>query len=302
MAIPANTYTTYTSIGGREDLIDVITNISPVSTFLTSNTGSTQASGRVHEFQTDALASPAANAVIEGDDATSTAVTPTVRLSNQTQILRKVFQVTDTEEVISKAGRSTESGYQTEMRIKELANDIEYALLINASAVTGATGTARQMKGILGYIATNVTTGTGTGNEALTESMLNDNLQLIWAQGGFPSTVLAGAFQKRQISGFSTNTREIMASAKEITSAIDIYNSDFGTVRVHLHHILNTTASGTLVILGDMGLWVKAWLRPVVREELARTGASRKYMIEAELTLEGRQEKGSGKITQLTTA
>jgi len=51
-----------------------------------------------------------------------------------------------------------------------------------------------------------------------------------------------------------------------------------------------------------MGLWVKAWLRPVVREELARTGASRKYMIEAELTLEGRQEKGSGKITQLTTA
>ena len=280
----------------------VITNISPQSNIVTAQSGSNQATARTHEWQTDSLAAAAANAVAEGDDATSSAVTPTTRLQNSTQILRKTYQISDTEEVISKAGRGTESGYQTEKNLRELANDIEYALVINASEVTGASGTARQMKGVLGFIATNVTTGTGTGNEALTESMLNDNLSAVWAQGGMPSMILCGAFQKRQISSFTTNTREVAATDKEVTRAIDIYRSDFGTVAVKLHHILNTTAPGTLIVLGDMSLWNKSWLRPVMREELARTGSSRKFMIEAELTLESRQEAGSGKITELTTA
>lgn len=188
------------------------------------------------------------------------------------------------------------------MKIKELAKDIEYALLINASAVSGATGTARQLKGILGWIATNVTTGTGTGTEVLTESMLNDNLALIWAQGGKPQNVLVGQFNKRKISAFTTNTRDVSADEKKLTSAVDIYQSDFGTIAIRLHHELNTTAAGTLVVLGDMGLWKKAWLRPVKKDELARTGASRKFMIEAELTLESRAEAGSGKITELTTS
>lgn len=279
-----------------------ITNISPVDTWFTSNSGTVRATARLHEWQTDTLAAATANAVIEGDDATAAAITPTTRLGNYSQILRKVFQVTDTQEVIDKAGRATESAYQTTKHLKELAKDIEYALIVNSTTAAGATGTARQLKGVLGWIATNVTTGTGTGNEVLTETMLNDNLQLIWAQGGYPANVLCGGFQKRKISGFSTNTRQITADAQKLVSAVDVYQSDFGMIAIRLHHQINTTAPGTLVMLGDMSLWKKAWLRPIKKEELARTGASRKFMIEAELSLESRQEKGSGKITQLTTS
>jgi hypothetical protein len=199
MALPTNTFTTYESIGNREDLIDVITNISPIDTWVTSNSGSGRATARLHEWQTDSLAAAAENITIEGDDASTTAITATTRVSNFTQILRKVFQVTDTQDVINKAGRDTESAYQTTKNLKELARDIEYALVINSASASGASGTARKMLGIEGWITTNVTTGTATGNEALTESMLNDNLQLIWAQGGFPSNILCGAFQKRQI-------------------------------------------------------------------------------------------------------
>lgn len=302
MAVPTNTFQTYQSIGNREDLIDVITNISPVDTWFTSNSGTGRAKARVHEWQTDALAAAAANAVIEGDDASATAITPTTRVQNSCQILRKVFQIADTQEAIDKAGRDSEIGYQKAKHLKELARDIEYALLINASEATGASGTARQLKGVLGWIATNVTTGTGTGNEALTPTLFNDNLQLIWAQGGKPQHVLCGAFQKRTISGssFNTNTRDIAAAAKTVVNAVDIYKSDFGDLQIHLHQQINTTAPGTVVILGDMSLWVKAWLRPVKSEQLARTGASSRFMIEAELTLESRQEKGSGKITELT--
>ena len=300
MSIPTNAYTTYESIGQREDLIDVITNISPMDTWFTSNSGTARATGRFHEWQTDALAAAAANATIEGDEAAASAITPSERAGNYTQILRKTFQITDTADMVDKAGRDSELGYQTQKNLKELARDIEYALIINSASASGASGTARQMKGVLGYIATNNTTGTGTGDEVLTEAMLNDNLQLIWAQGGQPSNVLCGAFQKRKISNFTTNTRNMNATEEKLVRSVDVYQSDFGILAIRLHHQINTTVAGTMVILGDMSLWKKAWLRPVKQQELARTGASTKMMIEAELTLESRQEKGSGKITLLT--
>ena len=302
MAAPTNTYQTYQSVGNREDLIDVIENISPVDTYVTSNTGSGRAMGTYHEWQTDALKAAGANKAVEGTDAVAVAITPTLRPGNYTQILTKSFQISDTQEAIDTAGRSSEIGYQTAKHLKELAKDIEYALLINASSAAGASGTARQLKGIIGWITTTNTTGAGTADEALTETMLNDNLEDVWAQGGFPSTLLVGSFQKRKISNFSTNTRNVSASAKELTRAVDVYESDFGTVVIKLHHQLNTTAPGTLVTLGEMRLWKKAWLRPVKRKELAITGDSRKFLITAELTLESLQEKGSGKITLLTTS
>jgi hypothetical protein len=302
MAVPTNTFQTYQAVGNREDLIDIITNITPVDTWVTSNTGNTRATAVLHEWQTDALAAAAANAVIEGDDAAATAVTPTVRVTNYCQILRKVWQVTDTQNAVQKAGRSSESDYQKMKALKELARDIEYALVINTAAASGASGTARTLKGIQGWIATNVTTGTATANEALTENMLNDNLQLIWAAGGFPSTVLAGAFQKRTISGFSVNTRDIDAADQRVVRSVDVYKSDFGEITIRLHQQVNTTIPSVLLILGDMSLWNKAWLRPVNAEQLARSGSSLKFMAEAELTLESRQELGSGKITQLLTS
>lgn len=302
MAVPTNTFQTYQAVGNREDLIDVITNISPVDTWVTSNTGNTRATAVLHEWQTDALAAAAANAVIEGDDASAAAVTPTVRVTNYCQILRKVWQVTDTQNAVQKAGRASESDYQKMKALKELARDIEYALVINTAAASGASGTARTLKGIQGWIATNVTTGTATADEALTENMLNDNLQIIWAAGGFPSTVLAGAFQKRTISGFSVNTRDIDAADQRVVRSVDIYKSDFGEITIRLHQQVNTTIPSILLILGDMSLWNKAWLRPVNAEQLARSGSSLKFMAEAELTLESRQEKGSGKITQLLTS
>lgn len=302
MAIPTNTFTTYEAIGNREDLIDVITTISPVDTWVTSNSGSTRATARLHEWQRDALAAAGENITIEGDDATTTAITPTIREGNVTQILRKVFQVTDTQNAIMSAGPNRESGYQLQMHLKELARDIEFALVINSASATGASGTARRMTGMLGWISTNNETGSATGPQALTEILLNDNLQTIWAAGGFPSNILAGGFQKRTISNFSTNTRNIAATAKELTAAVDIYESDFGRLAVRLHHQINTTAPDTIIVLGDMGHWVKAWLRPVKQEQLARTSSSTRFMIEAELTLESRSEAAHGKVTQLNTS
>ena len=141
MAIGSNMFTQYETVGLREDLIDVITNISPVDTWFQSTIGSGVAKQKYHEWQTDALAAAAANIQIEGNQWTATAITPTVRTGNYCQILGKAFLVAESQEDASKAGRSSEVNYQKANKLKELANDIEYALIVNSSSAAGASGT-----------------------------------------------------------------------------------------------------------------------------------------------------------------
>lgn len=298
MATPTNTFQTYQAIGNREDLIDIITILSPMDTWFTSNTGSTRAISTYHEWQTDVLDTPAANAQIEGNDFTGEAVTATTRIGNYTQILMKAFTISETQRAIVAAGRNDEVDFQTLKMSKSLARDIEYALVLNSSSAAGASATARQLKGVLGWITSNVGTVSAT-TVALTEAIYNNNLAIIWKNGGYPTVTLVGAYQKQQISGFTSNVRRIEAEEKKLVNSVDVYESDFGMIMVRLHHILNDNNPGYVVNLGVMELWVKAWLRPVNRIELAKTGSADKYKIEAELTLEARNQIGSGMITGL---
>lgn len=305
MAVLSNTYTQYDTTGVREDLIDVISNIDPVETWFQSNIGNGKATQRTHEWMLDALAAPGSNAQIEGNQVSPTAIVAPVRSSNQCQILGKYFAVTETEEIVDKAGRDSEVAYQKANKLKELANDMEYALLINASSVTGAVGVAREMKGVLGWLTTNVMTGTATSsgsNEPLTEDVFNRALKLIWKAGGKPSNALMGAFQKGKIDAFTSNVKNVNADEKKLVNNVSIYESSYGTVALRIHHIMESDAAGKIIILGDMKLWKKAWLRPVKWKDLPYTGFSKFWGCEAEFTLESRAEAGSGVITELTTA
>lgn len=94
--MPANAFLTNAAIGNREDLVDIIYNTAPTDTPLISAIDKVKATAVTHEWQRDVLATPANNAVAEGADATYNAITPTQRLSNQTQISRKTFSISDT--------------------------------------------------------------------------------------------------------------------------------------------------------------------------------------------------------------
>lgn len=300
MAEGTNTFQTYAAIGIREDLIDVITNISPSENWFTKTSGTGRSMQTFHEWQTDALAAATANKHTEGEVASAAAITPTVRTGNYTQILVKDFSVTDTNEAVNAAGRASEIAYQKAKYTKELANDIEYALIVNSASLVGSAGSARQLKGVLGWITTNITTATtATSASAVNETAFNDNLALIYAQGGEePYTALVGNAQKRSISRFTgNNTRFNQIEKAKIQATVEVYESDFGKVSIRKHRVMNSAAPTTVLILGDMGLWKKAWLRQKGWELLARTGSFQHWHIESELTLEARQEKGSGKLT-----
>ena len=68
----------------------------------------------------DDLAAAAANLVREGDEASFTTAAPARRLGNYMQISTKTFIVSDTLEVVDKAGRRTETGRLGTKLLKEL--------------------------------------------------------------------------------------------------------------------------------------------------------------------------------------
>src|SRR5579863_5159160 len=84
MAIVTNEFLTFSAIGNREDLTDMIYNISPVDTPFMGNIAKTKAESVLHEWQTDSLAAAATNAQLQGDDIyssyTFSSVTATTRL------------------------------------------------------------------------------------------------------------------------------------------------------------------------------------------------------------------------------
>jgi len=314
MTQPTNTFSSYDAIGNREDLKDFITNISPTKTPFQSGIATVMATSTKHEWQTDSLASASGtNAVIEGDDATTDASTATARLYNYTQILDKVPRVTGTQRAVNSAGRADEMDYQILKRTKEIKRDLETSLLANNAQVAGDDTTARELGGVESYIATNDDFGatgaspTGDGTDArtdgtqraFTESQLKTVIAACFDQGGDPDTIMVGSFNKQALSAFSGgSTRNIDATGKTLVNAIDVYVSDFGTMKV----VPNRFQRSRSALVLEMDMWQMADLRPLTREDLAKSGDTERVQLIMETTLVSLQEAASGGIFDLTTS
>ena len=287
------------SAGNREDLINLVVNITPVETPMLSGFMKTKATATLHQWVRDNLAAVGDSKVVEGSDATFGTLVARTTEANYTQINRKTFQVSDTQNVVEKAGVSgSEYNYQLAKALKELARDMEKDIVTGTSA-SGATGTARSARGVLSFMSTNVETGTGTGTEVLTETMYNDLLQTIYDSGGNPDTTYVNGFQKRKISSFTASqTRNIEASSKKLIASIDVYESDFGLQRVILDRHMDTDVCAAI----EKQYWKLAMLRPVKHTPIAKIGSSQRGMVEAEWTIEALAEDSSGKATGLTTS
>ncbi len=168
MAVPSGTFDTFAGVGLREDLEDIIYDISPLETPFLSSAARSKADATYHEWQTDALAAAATNSQIQGNDAVTNTAVATVRLRNYCQILSKSPIVSGTQEAVNKAGRDSEMAYQMSKRSKELKRDLEYALVRNQGSTAGATGVSGAiMASVESWIATNKTSA-GTGSTTQT--------------------------------------------------------------------------------------------------------------------------------------
>ncbi len=321
MSAITNTFQTFQSKGNREDLTNRIYDISPEDTPFMSSARRGQASSVYHEWQTDSLAAASTtNAQIQGDDVSSfDEVTPTVRIGNYTQIMRKTAIVARTTERVSRAGRGREMSYQLAKKTAELKRDMEATLLTNQGASAGNSSTASKFGSFLAFLTSNVnmsstsaanpsytTTPTGTRTDGtarvFTEAMLKDVMQQAWDEGATPRFLFVGGFNKVKASAFSgVATKTFNRDAEKPTAIIgaaDVYVSDFGRLSI----VPNRFQRGRDALLVDPSMVTLAYLDGFQTETLAKTGDAEKKMLLAELTLKVHNEKAHGIVADLTTA
>jgi len=319
MAQQSNTFDSYDAVGIREDLENVIYNISPEETPFYSNTQKVKASNTFHEWQTDTLRASTTNAHIEGDDTTAEARTATTRLGNYTQIFKNAVVIPDTDSGLDKAGRSTEIAYQTLKIAKEQKLDIEKALFDNNARAAGSSTVARELAGAPSWIASNIgNTGTGgadaTGDgtdartdgtaTAFTQADFDTVMQSIWEAGGNPDRVYLSAFQMNKALAFTgmNNQRSTIGTSvggtNAVVNAIDVYVTPWGTVE------FNPTREnrGRDVFIMQDDMWAIGVLRPTKNQALAKTGDAEKRQIVTELTLICKNENANGMVVDCTTS
>jgi len=292
-------YQTYDAKTNHEDLTDVLTKIGDMTTPVYSKLRKVAAKNTIHEWSTYTHDTAADNAQVEGATYSYGTLTAPQRLSNYTQIFRKTFQVSNTQQAVDPAGMEDEYAFRVQVALEAIGRDIEKAL-VNGTGASGASGTARELKGILAFITTNVSTGygssgtTGSGRN-ISEGELNKLIQDCYSNGGRPDWLLGSYTQVNKLAQLMSADRTYNDGNKEFTSAMLVYSSPFGRLVVEGD---SQIPNDTLTVL-QKDMWAVAQLRPVKKIDTPETADAKNGVLIGELTLEARAEKMNGKATGL---
>jgi hypothetical protein len=312
MAAPTNTFVTTNSIGNRESLHDIITILNKDDTPFQSMIDSGDAAATFEEWQIDSLGSAnATNFQPEGNTVVAQAVTPTVRVGNRLQILNKPYTISRTEQSIRKAGRDSEISYQTALAGRRVKMDLE-AFISQNQASTGSD--PRKLGGFESWLTSNTSRGvTGTNGGFVTSNtvaatdssltrgatlaLLKTVLKSAWDNGGKPSWLIMSSAQKMAFSTF-TGVATLFTDAGKptvLTGTIDRFRSDFGIFNAAMSRFVR----GREIMVVDPSLWGILWLDKWKKQELAQVGDARAFQIVGEMTLQCKNEAGSGIVADL---
>lgn len=317
MAIITGATVSTSVVGNREDLSDVLWDVSPTDTPLLSMMGKTEASATTHEWLTEALAAAADNKCIEGNPATGVAAEARVRLSNYCQILSKTPTVTGTQEIVAKGGGiKSEMAHQVAQKMKEIKRDLEFAMIGQANAkVNRGASTAPEMGSLHSYLVTNTqkvspsTANAGNGgalsdgagtDAALTETILKAGLSSLYTNSGGSDSVnlVCNAANKAIISTFTgSSTRYAVTDDKKLVASIDVYVGDFHTVKV----VPSRQAMAGYAYIVDPEYLKLAELRKLHVKDLPEAGDYKNKLLLWECTLEVCNEKAHVLIQDLSS-
>ena len=221
----------------------------------------------------DTLTAVKLNAQIEGQAITYHNLTNPARIVNYTQIFKQGYKVSDTERSVDEAGFADRYNYEKTKALAMLKNDMEYSLVRGSLASGSGTG-ARQLRGIKASLSL-ITAQSGV---SLTETALNDYLQLVWDNTSTEvNAIYCDMYLKRKISAFTAGaTKNINADDRRLVNAVDVYEADAAKmVKLFAHRYVSI--SGTDTNHGVVGInedmYKVAYLRKPFTKEEDGTGA-----------------------------
>ena len=216
---------------------------------------------------------------------------------------------------MDKAGRDSEVSMQIVKMGKSIRLDVEHMCVgLNVAKSAGSASTPRVAASVLSWLKSNTSEGAAPGADPAaadgtgvrvagvlrpyTEILLKEVLASIYSNSSEEANLLlVGPKQKQVMSTFVGNaTRFVDAAPETIYSAVDRYVHDFGSLEIRPDRVVRATDA----LLINKNLWKLAWLRPLESEKLAKTGDAEKHMMLGEVTLESRNEAGSGGVFDLS--
>jgi len=291
---------TYQDTARAEDVVPVVTNVSPSETPLLSGLSESTATQTLHEYLEDTLSAGSDNAAAEAADFTVTDLTAPTRKNNIVQMFLTNIQVSSTETLV-KTHYGDPLEYQIAKMMKKHALDIELALMAGSRA-SGASGSPRRMDGVINSITTNATTR--ASGSSLGEDIYNDIMEMIYNQTDeVADEVYVGATLKRDISGFTAGaTKFLEVEDRRLIRNVAVYEGDFGIQKIFLHRYVPNGANAKMLVAIRNEYWKIAWLQRTQVYRLPLESATRRRaQILSELTLEARAEKTSAAVGGFTS-
>jgi hypothetical protein len=259
---------------------------------------------------------------LEGDEYDFDAITPPVRVGNYTQIMRKDWIISNTQESVDNAGKVEKRKYQKLKKGIELRKDVEFAMVANSASVAGAT---RIFGSLPSWLTTNVSRGatganggfsSGTGltvaatngtQRAFTKVLLDGVMQSCYTSGGNVRHLVVSPYVKSVFVTFMSDANVASfryaadAGKNTIISNADVYEGPFGKVMVHPNRVMATSAAvARNAFLIDTEMLSFDWLRKIQEDKgLAKTGDADKGVIIGEGTLRVKNEKGLGVVADV---
>ena len=311
MAKVTNAFDTYSATSDREDLSNIIYNISPMQTPFMSSIGKRSIRNVVFDWQTEDLASPVSTGELEGFELSRAAAVGTSRVSNVAMISKRDATVSGSQESSDPAGKRSEMAHQLAIMSKALKRDMEEALCQKNGKTTGNATTARKTGAFESWVKSNVNnaagstpTGGGTAptdgtQRALTEPLLKAVLQSCFENGGEPSIAICGPHNKQVISGFTGRSQaRQFVDANTVEASVSIYSSDFGELKI----VPSNRSRERSLLLVDPEMAKVSFLRDFKTVDIATIGDAVTKMIVVEYGLEVSNEAAHGAVVDLTTS
>ena len=243
------------AISNREDLSNELAILAPEETPLLSLASKGKASSTYSEWTVDSLSDPVTTGINEGTDVSSFTdqFADRARLGNYIQLQRRDYQVSNLQQAVTSVGPANIAQAEAKA-MRSLKRDIE-ATIASDNEMTVENGTiAYGMRGLgkwlqSGAQATNPvpadyrTPADSILAAAPTETTFNDVIGSIYSKNGEMNslTLVANVALRKVISGFtraeSASTSQTFhvnqdASSKQLTFAVNLYDSDFGVVKI----------------------------------------------------------------------
>jgi hypothetical protein len=264
----------------REDVVlNAVEILTATETQVSTMLGRGTAIATVHSYLTDTLRTPASAAVSEEGDFTASGQTTPSRKTNTVQITAIPLKVSRTQQDIQHYHGQNELDRQTNKALKDFGNSFEFDL-IRSTLVSGVSGTAPKMEGVISHISKSTNTTAHTSGTIFNATHLDGLLQNQWtnSSGDTVTDLIVSAGIKRKLDDSVQKSNTVINAPNgqtQIVKMTSTYQTSFGTVALHAHrYVFIAGTDSTDRILGiNRNKGAVAWLKmPYIDNDLARSG------------------------------